>query len=188
MTDFSKHSDAELLRLLKSGDHYAYTELYNKNWKFLYNSAYNILRNHQDTMDVCQTLFMWIWEHHDKIEIKTNFRAYLFVAAKYRIANLIRDGRGRTDLFENADFEHLSDGDFNPLEVKELKNLIRQLIEELPPKCREIFIMSRECAMSHKEIAQELGISNKTVDEQISRALKKLKIPLNRLASIILLC
>ena len=165
----------DLIRL--EDDRAAFSELYERHWQFLYNSVYNLLRHHDDVLDVCQTLFLWIWENRTQIRIKTSFRAYLFVAAKYKVANLIRSGRVRETLFEQADFEHIPDTAFNPAEVSELKNLIRQLIDELPPKCREIFLLSREGDLTHKQIAAQLQISEKTVDTQISRALTNYAAP-----------
>lgn len=181
-------TDDALLGLLRQkADHAAFSELYNRHWKFLYNSVYSILGHHEDTMDICQALFVWIWENRENIIIKTNFRAYLFVAAKYKVANLIRSGKVRDSLFEQADFENIPGNAFNPLEVKELKNLIRQLIHELPPRCREIFVMSRDQGLTHKQIAGKLKLSEKTVDEQISRALTKLRGPLGKLSGFILM-
>ncbi len=181
-------ADNVLLDLIRMEyDRAAFSELYNRNWQFLYNSVFNITRHHDDTLDVCQSLFLWVWENRKHLVIKTNFRAYLFVSAKYKVANMIRDGKVRETLFDGADFEQIPDAVFNGLEVKELKNLIHQLINELPAKCREIFVMSREQELTHKQIAAELNISVKTVDEQINRALKKLRIPLGKLASLIFL-
>ncbi|MBB5441078.1 RNA polymerase sigma-70 factor (ECF subfamily) [Pedobacter sp. AK017] len=180
-------TDSMLLDLIRlENDRAAFAELYDRNWHFLYNSIYNILRHHEDTMDICQSLFLWIWENRNQIVIKTNFRAYLFVAAKYKVANLIRGGKVRETLFDGTAFENITDAAFDPLEVKELKNLIDQLINELPAKCREIFLMSREEELTHKQIAAKLKISERTVDEQISRALIKLRVPLGRLSSLIL--
>ncbi|RZK39164.1 MAG: RNA polymerase sigma-70 factor [Pedobacter sp.] len=177
-------TDQNLLDLIRQEDnHVAFSELYDRNWQFLYNSVYNILRHHEDAMDICQALFVWVWENRQSIVIKTNFRAYLYVAAKYKVANMIRSGKVRESLFENVNFENIQNETFDVLEVKELKNLIRQLINELPPKCREIFVMSRDQGLTHKQIANKLNLSEKTVDEQISRALSKLRGPLGNLAS-----
>jgi RNA polymerase sigma-70 factor (family 1) len=181
-------TDESLLDAIRQGDsHAAFAELYNRHWQFLYNSVYNILRHHEDTVDICQNLFIWIWENRSRLLIRTSFRAYLFVAAKYKVANMIREGKVRETLFENTNFEQISENAVDQLEVKELKNLINQLINELPPKCREIFVMSREQGLTHKQIAQQLNISEKTVDEQIGRALKKLRMPLGKLANFILM-
>jgi RNA polymerase sigma-70 factor (family 1) len=192
MADYSTYTDQELLGLLTKDDdsafsEAAFSELYNRNWQFLYNSVYGILRKHEDAMDVCQALFVWLWENRSRLVIRTNFKAYLFVAAKYKVANLIREGKVRNTLFENVDFERIPDESFNQLEVKELENLINQLINELPPKCREIFLLSREQGLTHKQIARQLNISEKTVDEQISRALRKLRGPLGKLASLLII-
>jgi RNA polymerase sigma-70 factor (family 1) len=185
VADYTALGDEQLADLLRSGDPAAFTEIYNRHWKFLYNSAYNILRHHQDTLDVCQSILLWFWEHHEKITIQTSIRAYLFTSVKYKIANLIRQGKVRETLFTDADLENIRADEFVELEVKELKNLIGQLVNDLPPKCREIFKLSREENLTHKQIAGQLGISERTVDEQISRALKKLRVPLSKLASLL---
>lgn len=177
--------DALLDQIRRENDHAAFAALYHRHWKFLYNAVYNILRHHEDTLDICQTLFVWLWENRASLIVKTNFRAYLFVAAKYKVANLIRSGKVRESLFEQASFEHIPEEAFDLLEVKELKNLISQLVNALPPKCREIFVMSRDQGLTHKQIASTLNLSEKTVDEQIRRALGKLRGPLGKLASLL---
>lgn len=179
-------TDNELLSQLREGSTLAFTEIYNQHWKFLYNSAYRILRHQDDAKDICQQLFTWLWENRDAVMIRSSFRAYLYTALKYKIANFIRDGRVRENLFEGLEDIDVAGHDNLHLEVKELKHLINQLIHELPPRCREIFLMSREGQLSHQEIADTLDLSVRTVDEQISRALKKLRPALGRLASIIL--
>lgn len=179
-------TDNELLAQLREGNAHAFTEIYNQNWKFLYNNAYRILRHRDDAKDICQQLFTWLWENRDTVMIRSSFRAYLYTAAKYKIANYIRDGRVRSNLFEGLEDIDVEGSENLHLEVKELQHLISQLVNDLPPRCREIFVMSREQQMSHQEIADTLDLSVRTVDEQISRALKKLRPALSRLASIIL--
>lgn len=189
MRKFSEDSwsDFELLELIRQQDNQeAFAELFDRHWKFLYNRVYQLLKHHDDTLDICQNLFVWIWENRNSISIKSNFRTYLFVAAKYKVANLMRVGKVRTVLVEKIELDQLAANTFDSMEVKELQHLIFQLIHELPPKCREIFMMSREQGLSHLQIAQQLQLSEKTVDEQIRRALQKLRKPLNKLANLII--
>lgn len=187
MADYSKYGDQELTLLLKSGDRSAFTEIYNRYWQFLFNSAYNANRNKEDSLDVCQTVFLWIWENKEQIKLTVNLKGYLYTAVKYKIANQIRNGQYRESLFE--DLEHIDARTYhvNELEITELKAFIALLISELPERCREVFLLSRHEHLSHKEIAARLGIGEKAVNAHITRALQKLRVPLEKLATIFLL-
>ncbi len=187
MSNYCKYTDNELVNLLQDDDHDSFTEIYNRYWKLLYNAAYQACRNREDSLDICQALFVWIWDNRLSIKISTTLKGYLFTAVKYKVANLIRNGKLREGLFDNLAANHTEVWEENELEIKELENFITQLINELPPRCREVFIMSRNEQLSHREIAAQLGIAERTVDEQIHRALKKLKGPLSKLATIFLL-
>ncbi|MDN5288012.1 MAG: polymerase sigma-70 factor [Mucilaginibacter sp.] len=186
MSVYSKYTEQELLSLLKAGDEIAFTEIYNRHWKFLFTAAYNALRHKADSMDVCQTIFLWIWENRLQINVKTSLQGYLYTAAKYKIANLLRQGKIRETLLDDVLTTDIVAEEIKDLEIKELKNFIKQLIEELPEKCREVFLLSRDEHLSHRQISERLGISEKTVDDHITRALKKLRIPLSRMATIFL--
>lgn len=179
--------DEDLLCLVRNGDRDAFTEIYNRYWKLLFNTAYNVNRNREDSLDVCQSIFLWFWENRSEVKVATSLKAYLQTAVKYKIANLIRNGKVRESLFDDLAKIDLQTYNANELEIKELKCLIAQLCDELPAKCREVFLLSREEHLKHKEIAERLGIAEKTVDDHITRALHKLKTPLSKLASIFLL-
>jgi RNA polymerase sigma-70 factor (family 1) len=183
MADYQSLNDQELIDFLKAGDHAAFTEIYNRHWKFLYSKAYNTLRNQGDCMDVCQSVFLWVWENRITIHIKVNLRGYLYTAVKYKIANLIRQGKVTVTLFDDV-IKALPNDETNELEIKELKCFIGQIINDLPEKCRQVFLLSRDEHLSHKQISDRLGISEKTVDDHITRALKKMRAPLGRFASI----
>lgn len=187
MSLYTSLSDQKLTDLLKSGDRYAFTEIYNRYWKLLFNSAYNASRNKEDSLDICQNIFLWFWENREQINDSVNLKGYLFSAVKYKIANQIRNGKYREHLFE--DLEHVDPRTYqvNELEIAELKAYINLLIQELPERCREAFLLSRDEHLSHKEIAVQLGIGEKAVNAHITRALKKLRAPLSRLAGIFLL-
>lgn len=187
MSNLYAFSDLELLSLLRTGDATAFTEIYNRHWKFLFTAANNALHHRSDCMDVCQSVFMWLWENREQIEVKTNLQAYLYTAVKYKIANLIRQGKVRETLLDNVLAADIRAEERLDLEVKELKSFISQLVQELPEKCREVFLLSRDERLSHRQISERLGISEKTVDDHITRALKKLRVPLSRLSSIFLM-
>lgn len=138
-------------------------------------------------MDICQALFVWLWENRLVLHITTTLKGYLYTAVKYKVANLIRNGKIRESLFDDLAPVDTLTYKSNELEIKELQGFIAQLIDGLPQRCKEVFLLSRNEHLSHKEIAVRLGISEKTVDEHIHRALNKLRLPLDRLAFIFLL-
>lgn len=187
MTTYSSYTDQELTALLREDDEYAYTEIYSRHWKFLFQAAYKANRNKEDSYDVCQSVFLWIWENRAQIRPATNLKGYLYTAAKYKIANMIRNGKYRAGLFEDLELLDKRSYETNELEIKELENFISQLIDELPDKCREVFLLSRTEHLTHKQIAERLGIGEKTVDAHIAKALQKLRVPLGRLASIFMM-
>jgi RNA polymerase sigma-70 factor (family 1) len=186
MADYSSLTDLELVDLLRLDNEAAFTCIYNRYWKFLFTASYNALRHKEDSMDVCQSVFLWVWENRQVITIRSNLQAYLYTAVKYKIANLIRNGKVRETLLDDMLAADISADEHIELEVKELKHFIAQLINELPEKCREVFLLSRDEHLSHKQISERLGISEKTVDDHITRALKKLRAPLGKIACIFL--
>jgi RNA polymerase sigma-70 factor (family 1) len=186
VANYTLFSDQQLASLLKEGDELAFTEIYNRHWKFLFSAAYNALRHKEDSLDICQSVFMWVWENHKSITITTNLQSYLYTAIKYKVANLIRQGKVRESLLDDVMVSEIRMDEKQELEIKELKHFINQLVNELPDKCRDVFLLSREEHLSHKQIAERLGISEKTVDDHITRALKKLRDPLGKMASIFL--
>lgn len=181
-------TDDKLIELIRDhDDRGAFDELYNRHWKYLFTAAFNTLRDREDSLDICQTVFLWLWENRRKVNINTSVRGYLYSSVKYKIANFIRSGKIRNSFFDEMQRVDVESFSQNELEVKELKNLIGQLINDLPQKCKEVFQLSRNENLTHKQIADKLGISEKTVDDHILRAIKKLRAPLNRLASLFLM-
>ncbi|WP_316789139.1 RNA polymerase sigma-70 factor [Pedobacter frigoris] len=180
-------TDERLMELISKDDRMAFNELYNRHWKFLFTSAFHILKDRDDSLDICQAVFIWLWEHRKEVNIRTNVQAYLWTSVKYKIANFIRNGKVRDSFFDELKQLDASSFQQNELEVKELRMLIEQLIGELPEKCQTVFKLSRNEQLSHKEIAERLSISEKTVDDHITRALKKLRGPLSRLSMLFML-
>jgi RNA polymerase sigma-70 factor (family 1) len=187
MAIYNTLSDQELTGLLRTGDRAAFREIYDRYWKLLFRAAFQASRDREDSLDICQSLFLWLWENRQAVHIATTLKGYLLTAVKYKIANLIRQGKFRETLFENLEELDARRYSETELEIQELKALINQLIHDLPERCREVFLLSRDEQLSHKEIADKLGLSEKTVDAHISNALGKLKAPLQKLASIVLL-
>lgn len=184
MSTDSGLTDSELVALLREGSTTAYTQIYTRHWSALYRSAYNLLRDEAATLDVLQEVFAWIWLNRAQIRID-NLRAYLYAAVRFKVANALRDGKARSGFFvalEQLEDSQLTFSD-DALELKELRNVIAEFANSLPPKAREVFLLSRQEQLSNKEIAARMGISEKTVENQMSITLKKLRITLGRLSA-----
>jgi RNA polymerase sigma-70 factor (ECF subfamily) len=187
MPAYGHYSDAELVALLKTDDHAAFNEIYDRYWKSLVQAAYQVCRRREDSLDICQTVFLWFWEHRQHVQVTASLKGYLYNAVKYKLANLIRNGKVRETLFDDLEAVDVQTYSSHELELKQLQAFIRQLVDELPPRCREVFLLSRDQQLSHKEIACQLDISEKTVEDHITKALTKLRTPLEKLATIFLL-
>ena len=174
-------TDQELLTLVKDGSRVAFEEIYRRYWKDMYKAGFFVLRDADQTMDLLQEIFVKFWEHGSNLEISA-LKAYLINAVKYKVANSIRHRKIRDTFFAEAqkiNFEHYHPDD--QLELADLKHMIDLATASLPAKCREVFLLSRNEELSNKEIASRLGISEKTVESQMTIALKRLKKSLGNL-------
>src|SRR5690606_27672932 len=136
MLNYTTYKDDELLAFIKEGDENAFTEIYNRYWETLYRFAFHVLKDRDACMDVLQEVFIWIWNHRAQAQI-TSLKSYLYGAVKYKIANCIRDGKARGNLYNTAD-ANLPDTSFidSSVEVAELKLIIQQFTEGLPDRCK----------------------------------------------------
>lgn len=179
MAAYSKYTDQELLALLKGGDRAAFNEVHDRYFEDLFRSAFNVLRDRDACMDIIQEVLTWFWEHkgqHQMISIK----GYLLMATKYQTANYIRSSKVREN-FRLKQVEEQYSFNEESLELQELKLIIESFTAHLPERCRAVFKLSREEHLTNKEIAEKLGISEKTVSVQILRALNKLRGELGKM-------
>ncbi len=149
--------------------------LFDKYYDYLSGQVYYILKDVDESEDVIQELFMELWKKHEHLNsINSSLKSYLKRAAINRALNKIKK---RKDFFDyDAELE-LGKSIMQPnlTEISELEERIADGIAELPPRCKEVFVLSREHEKSYKEISIELNISIKTVENQISKALKILR-------------
>jgi len=181
------NSDTEIIQSLKKGDGKAMEMLYKLHWKVLYISAYNVLKDKEVCEDIVQELFIRVWNNREQININSSIRAYLSAATRYEIYRKIRDAKR---------FEPIVDEMVNmisgytiqdALEYKELQTQISSVIDTLSPKCKNVYILSRNEQLSHKEIAGKLNISTKTVRNHLTLALRHLRVNINQLIILFLI-
>ncbi|HEY0176859.1 MAG TPA: RNA polymerase sigma-70 factor [Pedobacter sp.] len=175
MTLYKDSSEHDLLVLIKAGNRDAFDELYNRLWSTLFGSAFNVFREREICVDIIQDVFVWFWEHRETWQL-TSCKGYLLTAVKFKIANYIRNNKVRDGFFEQmAKVQLHTEEESLNLEVQELQAFIKSFSDQLPGRCREIFELSRYAHLSNKEIAAQLQVSEKTVENQITIALNKLR-------------
>lgn len=166
----------ELILLLKQSNQEAFTALYKKYWKQVYNFSRLYLTNKETAEEVVQEVFIKIWESRDFIREEDNFKGLLFIITRNLIFNMHRKNLNE-DFYKItvlAAMENSYDIE-EEIDAKNMGEYIDLLIADLPPRRREIFNLSRKENKSYKEIAELLSISERTVENQISEALKYLR-------------
>jgi RNA polymerase sigma-70 factor (ECF subfamily) len=166
-----------LVSLMKAGNSFAFEKLYNVYGKKLYNFAFNIIKNKEDAEGIVQNVFMKIWETRSEINTEQSFSGYIFRIARNMLINQLKKA-----LTEKVYLNYLltfpEETGF-PVEQEinflELNMEIERLVNSLPEKRREIFLLSRNEGLTYKEIAEKLNISVNTVNTQISKSLEHIR-------------
>ncbi len=147
--------------------------------------ARKILGDEDDAREVVQQVFIKLWERREEMDLSSSLKSYLFTSVHNRSLNVIRDRKK----FVSGEMPELS-GEWDvsaQIESIELEEKIREGIDSLPEKCREIFELNRFTGLKYAEIAIKLGISVKTVENQMTKALKILREKLGKYL-ILFLC
>ena len=169
------HTDAELVVLLQNGSEPAFTELYRRHWRTVYRNAMRLLRSSADAEDVVQQAFESIWKRRAQLEIRGTFEAYLFAVARYISIALIEKNVDRYGSV--SDLSDRLDKAVNPvvestIDARRLEAAITRVVDTLPEKMRDVFLLSRTGTLTHRQIAERLHISEATVKKQVYYALK----------------
>lgn len=170
-----------VLRLI-DGNEDAFCELYAAYKNRLIYFAMRFLKSREYAEDVFQDAFTIIWQGHRFINPDASFSSYLYTIVRNRILNQLRDLVNQDKLKEQILQQAVdySNDTQNEILANDLKQLISCAMQQLTPRQRKIFEMSREQQMSHKEIADVLGISVNTVQESISTSLRTLRFYLKK--------
>ena len=163
-----------ILRLI---DEDAFCELYATYKNRLIYFAMRFLKSREYAEDVFQDAFTVVWQSRRFINPDASFSSYLYTIMRNRILNQLRNAANEEKLKESILSQALDYTEDTKREVmlNDLKSLISHALQQLTPRQREIFEMSREAQLSHKEIADKLGISVNTVQEHISISLKLIR-------------
>lgn len=167
--------DNELLALLSNDNADALKVIYLRYWRPLYTSAFNILKNSHACEDIIQEIFVKIWNRRKEMVVTISLKAYLFACVRHEVFRQIKKGAVHECIFEHLEIRLKDHSQLNALEYKELLNRINDVVDALPDKCKEVYKLSREEDLSHRQIAEKLNISTKTVENHITKALKVLR-------------
>ena len=178
---YQNYDDHDLVQLLRIDDVKAFELLYDRYVDILYEYVDKRIDDREQSKEIVQELFEWLWKNRTSIVITSSVRSYLLGSAKHQILNYIRSKQIQHKYVNH--FIYVSKGG-NSCPTEEMINLsdletgIDQKISELPDKCRTVFRMSRIEHQSIQHIAKHMNISRRTVENYISRALKHLRASL----------
>ncbi len=183
-------TDTELVRQLATGDEDAFCQLYARYWKKLFGFCLKFLKSYDLAENYAQDIFLKIWENREFLDPDKSFSSFLYTIARNRILNWLKHVARTESLKEKLISSYFDTPEHVPesselLQEKEYLTILRNAVLRLPPRQRQVFCMSRNENMSHKEIASRLGLSVYTVSEYMSDSLKSIKRYISRHSDII---
>lgn len=183
-------SEQEIVGAIRAGNERIFEETFRKYYQSLCNYANSILKEMDEAEEVVQNLFLSVWEKRSELEISISLKSYLYRAVHNHCLNRIKHLKVREEYqqyavnFYDASYESVS----QTVMKNELEQKIEEAIRKLPEQCRLIFRMSRFEELKYHEIAEQLELSPKTVENQIGKALKILRVELAEYLPLIIIC
>ncbi|NML20914.1 RNA polymerase sigma-70 factor [Pseudoflavitalea sp. G-6-1-2] len=155
----------------------AFEKVFKSHFKSLHSYAYTIVKDDALAEEMVQNVFCKIWERKGQLAIETSLTAYLYRAVYNESLNYIKHQKVRMAYQAHATYQmsHQTDSASKKVLLGDLEQQLRKAMSELPEQCRTIFQMSRFEELKYQEIADRLGISPKTVENQMGKALKLLR-------------
>jgi RNA polymerase sigma-70 factor (ECF subfamily) len=182
-------TEQEIVGAIRQGNDRIFEVVFRKYYQSLCNYANSMLKELDEAEEIVQNLFSGIWEKRADLEINVSLKSYLYRAVHNHCLNRIKHLKIREEYQQYADnYYETSYESVNQIVIKnELERKIDEAIERLPEQCRLIFRLSRFEELKYHEIAEQLGISPKTVENQIGKALKILRTELAEYLPLLIL-
>lgn len=185
MASLSGASDADLYLSMKSGNRAAYCEIYERYWKRLYNETYKRLKDPARVEELVQDVFLDLWLSRDRKEID-HLEKYLVGSARFAVCTNYRRTRNVPSFVEPLEHMALSNLDADSLlNIKQIKSCIAVWLSMQPQKRAEIFRLRYMEDLSTREISKILGISQKTVQNQLITSFANLRDFLKKLVMLL---
>jgi len=174
------YSDQEMIVLLQNNDEVAIWLIFDNYWESLFLVAFNIVKDRFIAEDIVQETIIAVWDKRTDLTLRHSLKAYLFASVRYAAykewKRIIARKLESLDDIEVADHHSV----FESLAYYDLKAQINKVVDGLPDRCKEVYLLSREDQLSHKEIAERMNISVKTVENQLTKALRILRLSINK--------
>jgi len=185
--DYPNLNDEQLLHLLENDDERAFHAIYQLYWKECFTIAYQKLNSKTLAEEATQNIFISLWERRNQVKIQ-NLQSYLYTSVKYQVLNFIKQKISSEKLSHSLAKQQLSGNKieeqifFNDLEIA-----LEKAIQNLPNKTSQIYQLSRYECLTGKEIARRMGLSEKSVEYHITKALKYLRVELKDYLTIMMI-
>ena len=180
-------NDNELIRKIQEEDEIAFKVIFNRYYSRLFYFILEFVSYNDIAENIVQDTFFTLWNKRHTMNEDSNLGAFLFTVAKNNCLYKLREQRSRQNVFNaniisqedlEMNMDVLSSLDTSSFTFEEINRIIELTLEELPPQCKKVFMLSRFSEKKNKEIAEELNISIKVVEKHISKGLKKFRVTL----------
>jgi len=170
-------NDLFLIGELKRGNKVVFDYIFNYYYSSLCAFSMQYINDHEMVEDLVQDLFVNLWSEAPNLNVKSSLKSYLFTSVRNRCLDFLKHRKVtekyRTYFLYSADINDNSTDHY--FSESELRQTVQKSLEKLSPRCREIFELSHNNGLSNKDISEKLGISKRTVELQISNALRILR-------------
>lgn len=177
MEPFVAYSDDELMQEIKADNMFAFDVLYKRYCKRVYKFGYSILKSREESENLTQDVFLSLWENRLKIEKNSSIKSYVFTITYNSAISIIRKKARESQFMEYL--KSLQEINVEPvnieLEYTELTNKLDEILQTLPQRQKEIYLLHRVKGLKYSEIAESLNISVNTIENHMSRALKTIR-------------
>ena len=180
--------NADIFNLIKKGDKKAFENLFRSLYSKLCAYAYRYINDIENVEDIVQDVFFTTWMKRKEIQIKQNIDSYLYTAVRNKCLMFIQHQKIRNQYYSSTLYVANNSNKVNHdlVEYKELSCIVDKTLDSFPERMREIFILSRYEGLKYNEIAQQLSLSVKTVEANITKALKIFRKQLGNYMDIVI--
>jgi RNA polymerase sigma-70 factor (family 1) len=186
MIDFRNHSDDELAALMKDGEEGAFDEIYNRHWDKLFYIAHKMVKSAEIAEEITQDTFMLFWMKREILEIQS-LRPYLATMLRYEVYRYLAKSKQAHEMEMSMKERAVTSVSIDQeIENKLLIEIITNLTNRLPEKCRLVFQYNKLQDRSLGDICEELKISPKTAEAHLTKALKMVRANLSSVAHLLL--
>lgn len=184
----SSPSDADLWEKIVNDDYRAFTALFERHWYILYKTANKYIRDPDTCEELVHDLFLNIWNRRKYLNI-ADFKSYLKASTRYLVYNVLKKSENLSVVYlesypEETKLTLENRGQENMI-YHDLEKEMEDCLKQLPKRSCEIFLLSRKDHLTNNEIAERLGISKRSVENQITQALKHLRLHFKDIAIFI---